>query len=639
MRYHEADYDVVVVGAGHAGAEAGLAAARMGHDVLVLTINLDSTGAMPCNPAVGGPAKGHLVREIDALGGEMARAIDDTYVQIRTLNTGKGPAVQSLRAQADKNEYSQRILRALMRQPRLRLKEAMVDGLVVSGGRICGITTKTGMKYGARAVIITAGVYLRGRVFTGEYGYESGPNGLTPAVDLSSDLAGRNMRMGRFMTGTPPRIARDTIDTSKMQRQEGDREPRAFSFMSAINDPLEMDLDAGGGEREQLACWLTHTSDDTGRIVRENIGRTPMYDGTMESAGPRYCPCLEDKIMRFPDRPSHPVFLEPEGRDSEEMYVQGLSTSLPEDVQIQALRSIPGLQAAEIVRPGYGIEYDYLDPTELHPSLQSKSIPGLFCAGQINGTSGYEEAAAQGIMAGINAALFLRERDPLVLDRSQAYIGVLIDDLVTKGVDEPYRMLTSRAEYRLLLRQDNADFRLTELGREVGLVSEERYGRARTRRSLVEDEIERLRETRVKCDEHVNRHLRSLGTSPLREAASLARLLRRPEVDYDSLAEIDEQRPDLSRVVREAVEIDIKYEGYIEKQEDQVRRYLRSERTRIPHDINYGEVPGLSSEAREKLGRVMPRSLGQAMRIPGVSPADVSVLMVWIGGNRGGESS
>ncbi len=634
MRYREADYDVVVIGAGHAGTEAGLAAARMGMEVLVLTINLDSAGAMPCNPAIGGPAKGHLVREIDALGGEMGRAIDDTYVQMRLLNTGKGPAVQSLRAQADKREYGHRILRALMQQPRLRLKQAMADGLIVEDGRVTGVSTKTGVCYGADVVIITAGVYLQGRVFTGEYGYESGPNGLTPATDLSVDLVEHGLEMGRFMTGTPPRVSRSTVDTSRMQRQDGDRERQGFSFMSPSNNPDEVGEVSEEVAHEQLPCWLTHTSADTHRIVQENIGRTPMYDGTMEAAGPRYCPCLEDKVMQFPDRTSHPVFLEPEGRDVQEMYIQGLSTSLPEDVQVRVLRTIAGLEKAEIVRPGYGIEYDYVDPTQLYASLESKKISGLFFAGQVNGTSGYEEAAAQGIMAGINAGLLLRDREPLVLDRSQAYIGVLIDDLVTTGVDEPYRMLTSRAEYRLLLRGDNADFRLTELGHEVGLVSDGRYARARRRRRLVEEEIDRLNETRVRGDD-VNTHLENLGTSPLSEVSSLAQLLRRPEVSYETLAPVDPHRPQLARSVRDSVEIEIKYEGYIGKQKEQVRRYRRSERTRIPHDVDYAVIPGLSREAREKLQRVMPRSLGQAMRIPGVSPSDISVLMVWLERDRG----
>ncbi len=628
--HHGGDYDIIVVGGGHAGAEAALAAARLGKATLLLTLNVDSICSMPCNPAVGGPAKAQLVREIDALGGEMAGAIDDCYLQIRTLNTGKGPAVRALRAQADKARYAERMRRALMLQSGLRVKQAAVDSICSTGAAVSGVTTRTGIAYGARAVILTTGVYLNGRVVTGGHAYDSGPNGLMPARELSCDLLRHKLTLGRFKTGTPPRVDRGTVDFGAMQRQDGDCSPRAFSYMASVNDPLPTGS-AEDDPREQLPCWLTHTTEKTHAIIRDNIGRSPLFDGTIESIGPRYCPSVEDKVMRFPDRTSHPVFLEPEGWQNEEMYVLGLSTSMPEDVQMAMLKAIPGLQRAEIVRPGYAIEYDCVDPRELRPSLQSKKLRGLFCAGQVNGTSGYEEAAAQGLMAGVNAVRWLQGKDPVILERSRAYIGVMIDDLVTSGVEEPYRMLTSRAEYRLILRQDNADFRLTALGRELGLASQGRYERMQLRRKLVEEEIERLRSTRVRGDGEVNRWLQSHGTRCLHDAASLAELLRRPQIRYGDLAEIDDSWPGLAPVVCEAVEIALKYEGYIEKQNRQIERFRRSESRAIPRGISYDEVRGLSREAKEKLQKVRPRSLGQAMRIPGVTPADISVLMVWIG--------
>lgn len=620
MNYEAGTWDVIVVGAGHAGCEAALATARMGCETLLLTINLDMVAFMPCNPSIGGPAKGHVVREIDALGGEMAKNVDKTYLQMRMLNTGKGPAVHALRAQLDKVRYQQEMKKTLERQPRLTLRQGMVEKLVVENQECRGVITKTGAIYRARAVVLTTGTYLRGKIIIGDLQYESGPNNQQPSIKLADDLRELGFELVRLKTGTPPRINRNTIDTSKMEIQPGDDVPRAFSYETTDFELM----------KHQLPCWLTWTNEETHRWIRENLHRAPMFTGVIEGLGPRYCPSIEDKIVRFADKDRHQIFIEPEGRETEEMYVQGLSTSLPEEIQIKMLRTVKGLEKAEMMRPGYAIEYDAIVPTQLWPTLETKLLPGLFTAGQINGTSGYEEAAGQGIVAGINAALRVQGREPIVLSRSQAYIGVMIDDLVTKGTREPYRLLTSRAEYRLLLRHDNADLRLTELGYQVGLISEERYRRFVAKREAIEKELERLRNTRILPDAQTQSKLEELGTAPISHPVELAVLLRRPEVKLADLHRTFSPDIHLPPEVVEQVEIQIKYQGYIDKLLMEVEKMKRMEEKHLAEDLDYDAIKGLSSEGREKLKRIRPLSIGQAARISGVTPADISVLLIYL---------
>ena len=618
MEYFAGEYDVAVVGAGHAGCEAALAAARLGMKTLIFSISLEAIANMPCNPHIGGSSKGHLVREIDALGGEMGKNIDKTMIQVKMLNTSKGPAVYSLRAQADRKKYQAEMKHTLEKQENLEVKQGEIVDISVENGRITAIKTDVGAIYKVKAVILATGTYLKGKIFIGDYSKESGPDGVAAANELSDVLKKLGINLVRFKTGTPARINRRSIDFSKMEVQKGDNNIEAFSLE---NEPKEF---------EQVDCYLTYTNDETHKIIKENLHRSPLYSGMIEGTGPRYCPSIEDKVVRFSDKPRHQVFVEPVGLDTEEMYIQGMSSSLPEDVQIAFYRTLPGLEKAEFTRPAYAIEYDCIDPSNLKLSLEYKGIEGLFMAGQINGTSGYEEAACQGLLAGINATQKIKGKEPLILDRTQGYIGVLIDDIVTKGTNEPYRMMTSRAEYRLLLRQDNADLRLTEIGHEIGLISDERYKRFLTKKENIEKEVERLKKTVVKPTEKVNEILRKCGTSELNNGSKMAELIKRPEVSYEILKDIDENRPELSYQEKEEVEIQIKYEGYIKLQEEQVEKFKKLEEKILPENIDYETINGISLEGRQKLNKFKPRSIGQASRISGVSPADVSVLLVYL---------
>lgn len=616
MVYEAGRYDVIVVGAGHAGCEAALAAARLGCRCLMLTISLDNIALMPCNPAIGGPAKGHLVREIDALGGQMALTTDETYLQMRMLNTGKGPGVRTLRAQSDKRMYQAAMTLTLQDQENLDVKQGEVEKLLLHGDRVEGIVTRTGAVYRAQAIVLGTGTYLRGRVIIGDCHWKSGPQGHFPSYGLAAHLRDIGFSMGRFKTGTPPRIDRRSIDFSVMKEQPGDRECNRFSFLT------EEDT------RPQVSCYLTYTNPVTHRIIKENLHRSPLFSGEIEGTGPRYCPSIEDKVVRFAERTQHQVFLEPEGLGTNEMYVQGLSTSLPEDVQLDLIRSINGLERAEMMRPGYAIEYDYLIPTQLKPTLETQTVRGLFTAGQLNGTSGYEEAAAQGLMAGINAALLTMDKEPLVLKRSESYIGVMVDDLVTKGVSEPYRLLTSRAEYRLLLRHGNADMRLTETGWKLGLVSQTRYDRYRRRRDRIEQERKRLAGITIKPEEWQEEN----GRSTLNRPQNLEELLKRPEVGYDSIKYWLVAVGGGCLNGEDAVELEtiVKYQGYLQRQEEQVARLERLENLRLPEDMDYSGVDGISRESREKLQTVRPCSIGQARRVPGVTPADINVLLIYL---------
>lgn len=618
MGYNAGSYDVIVIGAGHAGCEAGLAAARMGSKTLMLTINLDMVAFMPCNPSVGGPAKGIVVREIDALGGEMGRNIDKTYIQMRMLNTGKGPAVRALRAQADKFSYQHELKKTIEETPNLTLFQGMVERLIVEDGECKGVVTQAGAEYTAKTVVITTGTFLRGEIIMGDLKYSSGPNNQQPSITLSEHLEELGFDLVRFKTGTPPRVNSNTIDYSKTEIQPGDDKPRAFSF-----ETTKFIMD-------QIPCWLTYTSTETHRLIDENLHRSAMYSGMIKGTGPRYCPSIEDKVVRFNDKPRHQIFLEPEGRNTQEVYVQGLSTSLPEDVQRDMLRTIPGLENVEMMRTGYAIEYDAIVPTQLWPTLETKKIKNLYTAGQINGTSGYEEAAGQGLMAGINAACRSLGKKEVILGRADAYIGVLIDDLVTKGTNEPYRLLTSRAEYRLLLRHDNADLRLTEVGREIGLIKEERYERFTNKKLKIEQEKERLSSIIIKPRPEVQELIRSIGGSELKDGIRASDLLRRPEMTYEHIHLLVPSEVELSDEITEQVEIQIKYEGYIEKSLQQVERMKKMENKKIPVDIDYDAISSLASEARQKLKDVRPLSMGQASRISGVNPADVSILLVYI---------
>jgi tRNA uridine 5-carboxymethylaminomethyl modification enzyme len=618
MSFEAGNYDVIVIGAGHAGCEAGLASARMGAKTLMLTINLDMVAFMPCNPSVGGPAKGIVVREIDALGGEMGRNIDKTHIQMRMLNTGKGPAVRALRAQADKFAYQHELKKTIENTENLTLKQGLVERLIIEDEQCKGVITQTGAIYRSKTVVITTGTFLRGEIIVGELKYSSGPNNQQPAIKLSEHLEELGIELVRFKTGTPPRVNSHSIDYSKTEIQPGDDVPRAFSF------------ETEAVQTEQIPCWLTYTRENTHQIIDDNLHRSPMYSGMIKGTGPRYCPSIEDKVVRFNDKPRHQIFLEPEGRNTQEVYVQGLSTSLPEDVQEKMLRSIAGLENVQMMRTGYAIEYDAIVPTQLWPTLEIKQIKNLYTAGQINGTSGYEEAAGQGLIAGINAARRSLDQEELILDRSEAYIGVLIDDLVTKGTNEPYRLLTSRAEYRLLLRHDNADLRLTKIGHDLGLISDERFTEFEQKKMLIEEEIERLKATQLRPTKEVQELIAEVGGSELKDGIRAADLLRRPEMVYEHIHTLSPSEKDLHAEVKEQVEIQIKYEGYIEKSLNQVERMKKMDLKKIPENIDYQAINGIATEARQKLEQVRPLSVGQASRISGVNPADISILLVYL---------